>query len=56
MVLEGANGLLRPIAAMHVRGNKLEGGLPLEDDSFFVGLAGFVIRDQRRDPGLPSGS
>ena len=45
MVLEGANGPLCPIAAMHVRQNKLEGGLPLEDDSFFVGRAGFVIQD-----------
>ena len=42
VVLEGANGPLCPIAAMHVRQNKLEGGLPLEDDSFFVGRAGFV--------------
>jgi hypothetical protein len=45
VVLEGANGPLCPIAAMHVRGNKLEGGLPLEIDSFFVGHAGFVIQD-----------
>ncbi len=44
VVLEGANGLLCPIVAMHVRGNKLEDGLPLEGDSFFV-QAGFVIQD-----------
>jgi hypothetical protein len=45
VVLEGANGPFCLIAAMHVRRNKLEGGLPLEDDSFFVGHAGFVIQD-----------
>jgi hypothetical protein len=45
VVLEGANGPLCPIAVMHGRGNKLEGGLPLEGDSFFVGRAGFVIQD-----------
>ena len=45
MVLEGANGPLCPIAAMHVRRDKLEGGLPLEGDSVFVGRAGFFIQD-----------
>jgi hypothetical protein len=52
VVLEGANDPFCPIAAMHVRRNKLEGGLPLEDDSFFVGCTGF----EQRDPGLPSRS
>ena len=37
VVLEGANGPLCPIAAMHGRGNKLNGGVPLEGDAFFVG-------------------
>ncbi len=53
------NGPLCPIAAMHVRGNKLKGGIPLEGDGFFVGRAGFVIQDLEidgRDPGLPNGS
>ena len=45
MVLEGANGTLCPIAAMHVWGNKLEGGIPLEGDGLFVRQAGFVIQD-----------
>ena len=45
VVFECANGALCPIAAMHVRGNKLEGGIPLECDGFFVSRAGFVIQD-----------
>ena len=45
MVLEGANGPLCPIVAMHARGNKLKVGIPLEGDGFFVGRAGFVIQD-----------
>jgi hypothetical protein len=58
VVLEGANGPLCPIAAMHVRGNKLDGGLPLEGDSFFVCQAGFVIQDLEingETPGCQSG-
>ena len=43
MVLEDANGALRPITAMHVRGDEL--GVPLEGDGFFVRRAGFVIQD-----------
>jgi hypothetical protein len=43
MVLEGANGALSPIAAMHVRGNKLEGGFPLESDGLLVSRTGFII-------------
>jgi hypothetical protein len=54
VVLEGANGPFCPIAAMHVRRNKLEGGLPLEDDSFFVGRAGFVIQDLEINGETPS--
>ena len=45
MVVEGANGTLCPIAAMHVRGSKLEGGIPLEGDGLFAHRAGFVIQD-----------
>ncbi len=45
MVLEGVNGALCPIAAMHVRGNKLEGGFPLESDGLLVSRTGFVIND-----------
>jgi hypothetical protein len=44
VVIEGANGALCPIAVMYVRGNELEGGIPLEGDGFFVSPAGFVIR------------
>ena len=59
VVLEGVNGSLCPIAAMHVRGNKLEGGIPLEGDGFFVRQVGFIYPgsgDQWRDLGLPSES
>ncbi len=45
MVLEDANGTLCPIAAMHVRRDELEGGIPLEGDGVFVRQAGFVIQD-----------
>ncbi len=45
VVLEGTNGALRPITAMHVRGDELEFGVPLEGDGFFVRHAGFVIQD-----------
>ena len=45
MVLEGANGALRPITAMHVRRDELEFGVLLEGDGFFVRRAGFVIQD-----------
>ena len=58
VVLEGANGVLCPIVAMHVSGNKLEGGIPLEGDGFFVGQAGFVIQDleiNRETPGCQTG-
>ncbi len=41
-----ANGALCLIAAaMHVRGNKLEGGFPLENDGLLVSCTGFVIED-----------
>jgi hypothetical protein len=45
VVLEGANGALCPITAMHIRGDKQEFGVPLEGDGFFVRQASFVIQD-----------
>ncbi len=45
MVLECVNGTLHPIAAMHVWRDKLEGGVPLEGDCFFISGAGFAIQD-----------
>ncbi len=45
MILERANGAPCPIAAMHVWRDKLEGGVPLEGDHFFIDRAGFVIQD-----------
>ena len=44
VVLEGANGVLHLITAMHIRGEELEFGVPLEGDGFFVCRAGFVSR------------
>ncbi len=45
VVLEGANGALRLITVMHVQGDELEFGVPLEGEGFFVRQAGFVIQD-----------
>ncbi len=45
VVLECVNGALRPIAAMNVWRDKLEGGVPLKGDCFFINKAGFVIQD-----------
>jgi hypothetical protein len=45
VVLERANDPLHSIAAMHVWRDKLEAGVPLEGDCFFIGGAGFVIQD-----------
>ncbi len=45
VVLERVNGTLHPIAVMHVWRDKLEGGIPLEGDCFFISGAGFVIQD-----------
>jgi hypothetical protein len=45
VVLECANGTLYPIVVMHVWRDKLEGGVPLEGDGFFISRAGFVIKD-----------
>ncbi len=36
VVLECVNGALRPIAVMHVKRDKLEGGIPFEGDCVFV--------------------
>ncbi len=61
VVLERANGMFCPIAVMHVRRDKLEGGIPLEGDFFFISRAGFVIQDleinrERRGHGPPNKS
>ncbi len=45
VVLEHANGMLYLIAAMHVWRDKLEGGIPLKGDCFFISGAGFVTQD-----------
>jgi hypothetical protein len=45
VILERANGTFRPIVAMHVWRDDLEGGVPLEGDCFFIGRAGFVFKD-----------
>ncbi len=58
MVLEGANGALSLIAVMHVRGNKLEGGFPLESDGLLEPhwLCYLGSGDQQRDLWLLSKS
>ena len=45
MVLEGANGAVRLIPTMHVRGNELEVGVPFEGNGFFIHRTGLVIQD-----------
>ncbi len=45
MILQRANGVFCPIAAMHVWRDKLESGIPLEGDCFFIVRAGFIIQD-----------
>ncbi len=54
MVLERANGALHPFVAMHVWRDKLEGGIPLEGDCFFISRAGLDIQDLEID-GEPTG-
>ncbi len=44
MVFECANGALHPIAAMHVWRDKLEGGVPLKDDGFFISKLALLSR------------
>ncbi len=45
MILEHANSAFCPIAAMHVWRDKLEVGILLEGDCFFIGRSGFVVQD-----------
>jgi hypothetical protein len=45
MALERENGMLSPIAVMHVWRDKLKGGVPLECNCFFISGTGFVIQD-----------
>ncbi len=45
VVLECANGVLRFIAAVHVRRDKLKLGVPLEGDGFLISGAGLIVQD-----------
>ncbi len=45
VVFECVNGALHLIAAKRVWRDKMEGGVPLEGDCFFISGAGFVIQD-----------
>ncbi len=45
VVLERVNNALHPIVAMHVWRDKLEGGIPLVGDCFFISRPSFVIQD-----------
>ncbi len=43
VVLECANSAFSPVLAMHIRRYKLEFGVPLEGDGFFVCHAGLIV-------------
>ncbi len=45
MALERADGTLRPIPAVHVWGNKLELGFPLDSDGFLVCSASLIVEN-----------
>ncbi len=45
MVLERANNALILVLAMHIKWDKLEFGVPLQGDGFFVCHAGLAVKD-----------
>ncbi len=45
MVLERANSAFSPVLAMHIWWDKLEFGIPLEGDGFFLCRTGLIIED-----------
>ena len=45
VVLEGSDGPLRSIAAVHFAGHQLELGMPSERDGLFVGSTGLIVED-----------
>ena len=45
MALERADSALRPVPAVHVRGHKLELGIPLDSDGFLVRGARLIVEN-----------
>ena len=45
VVLEGSDGPLRSIAAVHFWGHQLKLGMPFERDGLFVGSTGLIVED-----------
>lgn len=45
VVLEGSDGPLRSIAAVHFWGHQLKLGMPIEHDGLFVGTTGLIVED-----------
>jgi hypothetical protein len=45
VVLECANSMFSPVLAIHIWWDKLEFGIPLESNGFFVCHAGLVVED-----------
>ncbi len=45
VVLERANSAFSPVSMMHIWWDKLEVGVPLEGDGFFVCHAGLIVKD-----------
>jgi hypothetical protein len=45
VVLEHVNSVFGPVLAMHIWWDKLEVGIPLEGDGFFVCRAGLIVED-----------
>ncbi len=49
VALECADGALRPIPAVHVRGDKLELGFPLDGDGFLVRGTSLIVKNLEVD-------
>ena len=50
---EGSDGPLSLVAAVHIRGDQLELGLPGDSDGLFVGCTGLIVQDLELDGETP---